>query len=117
MGDQHCDGLLLGEGTIFQVYSPDMMRQEKARSKIREDLDGAVQQWTDKLKMWVFVYNERRGLPPDIARLLDSEIEAMQVRYPDLVIETWSSEHLWQEIVRELPIQDRTEILGPPPGF
>ena len=116
MGDWKCDGFLLAEATIFQVYSPDLMRKENVRAKIREDLDGAVKQWGDKLKMWVFVYNERRGLPPDVAGILDSEIEAMKERHSHLTIEAWSSDHLWQEILRELPIQDRTEILGPPPG-
>src|SRR3954447_2492132 len=42
IGDRKCDGLYFGNGTAFQVYSPDRLTQAKTLAKIEEDLAGAV---------------------------------------------------------------------------
>ena len=65
IGDRKCDGLFHAEGAVFQVYSPDDLKLAELKSKIKEDLDGAVAQWVQILKEWTFVYNVRRGLPPE----------------------------------------------------
>ena len=111
IGDRKCDGLYYGKGIAYQVFSPDAMKQAKTLTKIEEDLSGAVRHWREDLKSWVFVYNTRQGLAPDIPRLLKSEGK----KYPGLEIKPLSDDDLWK-IVRKLSIQDRTEILGPPPG-
>ena len=52
-------------------------------TKIDEDLAGAVEHWGDRLKTWIFVYNARRGLPPDIPAMLQEQ----QERYPDVAFD------------------------------
>ena len=44
----------------------------------------------DRLKTWVFVYNARRGLPPDIPAMLQEEKE----KHPAVAIDAWSSDAL-----------------------
>lgn len=111
-GDRKVDGLYWDDGTAYQVYSPDEMKEAETRSKIAEDLDGAVTHWAKRLKRWVFVYNARRGVPPDVVRLLNEQ----RSKYPDITISPMSNDDLWK-IVRGLSEQDRVELLGPPPGL
>ena len=82
IGDRKADGLFIAEGTVYQVYSPDILTQAKVIEKVDEDLDGAVLHWGDDMKKWVFVYNVRRGLPPDIPKILMSK----QKQYPQILI-------------------------------
>ena len=112
IGDRKCDGLFFVAGVIFQVYSPDEMQQAKVISKIDEDLDLAVQHWQDILTGWTFVYNVRRGLPPDIPQMLYTKRE----QYPNVKIDHLSSDGLW-ELARGLTLQQRAEILGAPSGY
>jgi hypothetical protein len=112
MGDLKSDGLYWGDGVVFQVYAPDEMKQAATKKKIKEDLAGAARHWGGDLKEWVFVYNVRRGLPPDVARILRQE----QKKYPDVWIRPLSNDQLW-EIIRGLSVQQRSEILGAPTGY
>jgi hypothetical protein len=111
LGDRKADGLLLSEKTVFQVYSPDDFTQEKAIEKINDDLDGAVKEWGDNLETWTFVYNARRGLPPDIPKILVEK----QKQFPQVKINSLSKEGLW-EIARHLSLQQMAEVFGPPIG-
>lgn len=113
IGDRKCDGLFEAGSTIFQVYSPDELKQAELQKKIEEDLDGAVKHWGNVLQTWVFVYNARRGLPPDILR---ETLRKKQLQYPNITIKPLSSDELW-EITRGLSLQQRTEILGAPSGY
>lgn len=114
IGDRKCDGLFLAEDafTVFQVYSPDEMKQEDILRKIDEDLDGAVTHWSDLLRCWIFVYNVRRGVPPDVP----GAIQRKRIKYPRVDIDHWSSDTLWEKI-RSLTLQQRAEILGAPSGY
>lgn len=113
IGDRKCDGLLFDDGVVFQVYSPDELKQAEVEAKIQEDLEGASKHWGDAgLQKWVFVYNVRRGLPPDIPRTLKAE----QLKYPNVQLDLLSSDQLW-EMLRTLPLQVRCEVLGPPNGY
>lgn len=112
LGDRKCDGLYWGAGVVFQVYSPDELKQADTVKKIEEDLNGAVEEWGDELKKWVFVYNTRRGVGPDIPKILLEQ----RAKYPNITIEPLSSEALW-ELLRDLNVQQRAEILGPPSGY
>lgn len=114
IGDRKCDGLFISKdkSTVFQVYSPDELKQAEVQKKVDEDLDGAVEHWGDDLKKWVFVYNVRRGLPPDIPKTLKEK----QKQYPHLKLDHLSSDRLW-EIARSLTVQQRAEILGAPSGY
>ncbi len=53
MGDKKNDGMLLHSGVIFAAYSPDEFKQAALVTKIKEDLEGAIDHWKDKgLKRW-----------------------------------------------------------------
>ena len=110
IGDRKCDGLFREDSTFFQVYSPDELEQAKVQKKIDEDLDGAFEHWGNGLKTWVFVYNVRRGVPPDILGTLQKK----QREYPDIEVSHLSNDDLW-EIACGLSHQQRAEILGVPP--
>lgn len=113
IGDRKCDGLYYKDGVVYQVYSPDELRQAETQAKIEEDLAGAVKHWTERgLKKWVFVYNARRGLAPDIPGTLAEQMK----KYPWLEIDHLSDSELWDK-VRGLPLQARVEILGAPVGY
>ncbi len=112
IGDRKTDGLFFAKGVVFQVYSPDELTQAALKKKIREDLAGAVKHWKTALKKWIFVYNVRRGLPPDIPFLLNAE----KAKYPKVKLEPLSSDELWER-TRSLPLSKRCEILGPPVGY
>lgn len=114
IGDRKSDGMFVSSSgsTIFQVYSPDELKQAEVEKKINEDLDGAYEHWKMTLKTWVFVYNVRRGLPPDIP----STLLAKQKEYPDITLEHLSSDGLW-EMARTLTLQQRVEVLGAPSGY
>ncbi len=108
IGDRKCDGLFRVESRFFQVYSPDELKQAQLKKKIHADLDGAVKHWSD-MKEWVFVYNVRRGVPPDIPKILQQK----QKQYPNIEIDHWSNHYLW-EMARGLSLQQRAEVLGAP---
>lgn len=110
-GDRKCDGLFRQDGIFFQVYSPDELKQAQVRKKINEDLDGAIKHWSDELKAWTFVYNARKGVPPDIPKILQEK----QLQYPLIKVEHLSNDGLW-EIARGLTLQKRSEIFGAPPS-
>lgn len=112
IGDRKADGLFRAEGAVFQVYSPDELTQANVVKKIDEDLEGAVSEWGDDIKSWTFVYNVRRGLPPDIPMILNGK----QRQYPHIAIRDLSNDGLW-EILRALTPQQRAEILGAPIGY
>lgn len=114
IGDRKCDGLFIADGasTVFQVYAPDELKQDELIRKIDEDLEGAILQWRESLQCWIFVYNVRRGVPPDVGRLLLKK----QKTHPQLEIDHWSSDALWEKI-RAMPLQQRVEILGAPNGY
>jgi hypothetical protein len=113
IGDRKCDGLFWGDGTVCQVYSPDKLRQAVTVGKIQEDLAGAVTHWGTQLRRWVFVYNTRLGVPPDIPRTLNG----LQSQYPDIAIEPLSDVQIWELMRERLNVQQRAEIVGAPPGF
>jgi len=112
LGDRKCDGLFRTNSTVFQVYSPDELKQSEVLKKINEDLDGAVKHWGEEMKKWVFVYNARRGIAPDIPKMLENK----QKEYPDLRVEHLSNDSLW-EVARGLTLQQRSEVLGAPSGY
>ena len=114
IGDRKCDGLFFADGqsTVFQVYSPDELKQAEVITKIDEDLEGACLHWGDNLKEWVFVYNARRGLAPDIPLTLQQK----QTQYPSVHLDHLSNDALW-EMARTLTLQQRSEVIGAPSGY
>jgi len=114
IGDRKCDGLYFAEepSTVFQVYSPDTLTLKEVQDKIDEDLTGAYEHWKETLKTWIFVYNVRRGLAPDVPKTL---YEKKSI-YPTIALDHLSNDGLW-EIARSLTLQQRCEIFGAPNGY
>ncbi len=112
IGDRKCDGLFFVDGIVFQVYSPDELTQADLITKIEEDLEGAAEHWKGALKEWVFVYNVRRGLPPDVPAILKEQ----KKKYKKITLDHMSSDKLW-EMARGLTLQQRAEVLGAPVGY
>lgn len=113
LGDRKCDGLLLADTTIFQVYAPDELRLNDLKDKIDEDLDFAAEYWKEFLQAWYFVYNVRRGVAADVAMLLLEK----KAKYPHLEIDHLSNDALWEIARNELSLQQRVEVLGAPAGY
>lgn len=69
-GDQKCDGYILSTGSFYQVYAPDELDAKSAVKKMNDDFAGALAQWNDKIKNWIFVHNAKVGVPPHILQQL-----------------------------------------------
>ncbi len=110
-GDWKSDGWIPTSGTLFQCYAPEGLAAKKLAQKITEDFDGARAKWAGKMKTWTFVYAAQGKLPPFVVSL----IEDLRIAHPNLSIETWNHERLWQ-IVRDLSSEARSAILGAVPS-
>lgn len=108
IGDKKSDGVFNLGKTVFQVYSPEELTLSEVKQKINDDLLGAVQHWSNSMERWVFVFNTRFGLAPDVPLLLAEK----QSEYPHIEIASLSNDELWTTMC-ELSAQQRAEILGP----
>lgn len=113
LGDRKTDGFDTETRTVYQVYSPHTMELAKTVRKIREDLQGAVEFWNDRMRAWTFVYNARGrhpkpGIPTDVASVLVDEA----ARYAHLRLDLLSDDDLWRIVRDELSPADRAEVLG-----
>jgi hypothetical protein len=109
-GDRKCDGLLLGDGVMFQVYAPESLNAASTVAKIAQDFSGVKARWKS-LRKWVFV--TRHPLPPAVVQaLVDLKADEGNA---GVRIESWGVERLWDE-VKALSLQDRIELLGPVPA-
>jgi len=71
-GDRKCDGYHQSFKRVYQVYAPEKMQVWETNTKIEEDFNGALEHWKERMRTWVFVHNQWRGLPADVVtRLLD----------------------------------------------
>ncbi|MDX1003198.1 ABC-three component system protein [Sinorhizobium medicae] len=89
-GDLKCDGRRVSNGSVFQCYAPDAMREANVIAKIEEDFHGARAHWAGNMQEWVFVHNDGRGLPPNAVQHLD----ALRRAHAPLQISTWSEPEL-----------------------
>lgn len=112
-GDRKSDGYVPSRKHHFQVYAPPTgIDAAKTCVKIKGDFDGALGHWPD-MRTWTFVWSTPRGgLPPQVVQLLDTITE----EHPDVCVEQCGMEVLWRR-VRELPEQDRVELLGTVPSL
>lgn len=69
-GDLKCDGFQASNRTVFQCYAPDAMKLEPLLAKIDGDFAGARIHWKTQMLRWVFVHNDRRGLPAEAVKRL-----------------------------------------------
>ena len=108
-GDGKCDGFLASERTVFQVYAPREMKERDLIGKITVDFTGAHKFWVAQMECWIFVHNDREGLPPYAQKhLLDLESENAPIR-----IGNWGYEPLR---IKLFSLSDNSieAILGPP---
>lgn len=111
IGDRKMDGLFVGEKNVFQVYSPDELKQAQLVAKMQEDLEGAIDELGDRMDKWTFVYNTRRGNPPDVALLLQD----LAIEHAGIEVAHMSDYGLWKLVRENLTPEERTEILSAPP--
>jgi len=69
-GDKKCDGIVKSSRKLLQVYAPHQMHSATTIAKIDDDFPGAVENWGDHFDQWVFLHNQVKGLPPDVAKHL-----------------------------------------------
>ena len=89
-GDLKCDGYRVTTRTVFQCYAPDKMRDSALIRKITSDFDGARNHWGRRMRRWVLVHNDHRGLPARAVQHIDS----LRGSYPNIRIETWGEPEL-----------------------
>lgn len=106
-GDKKCDGYQPSQDRVFQVYAPEQMVSASAIAKINEDFRGALLSW--KMKEWVFVHNQHRGLPPDVVRRL-----AFLKKCKSVTVGHWGEIELLNEFL-ELRSADQAAIVGAAP--
>ena len=113
-GDKQLDAYRL-DTTVFAVYAPRDTRHTIASTiaKITSDFDGAkktLEEMDLELDKWVFVSNDREGIPVDIVTHIAKINDANET----VTIEYWEFEAIWNEIAR-LDMLHLEELFGPAP--
>lgn len=106
-GDLKCDGFRPSDGTVFQCYAPEMARLTELLAKIGEDFEGARTHWGAKMKRWVFVHNDVRGLPAQAVRRL----EDLRAAHPTIVIAVFSEAELRDQVM-QLALHQLEDLFG-----
>jgi hypothetical protein len=109
-GDFKCDGRHVPLGRIHQCYAPDSMRDIETIAKIDSDFAGALKHWASFMKIWCFVHNDTRGLPPAVLQHLDT----LRVQHPAIAIEIWGEAPL-RDIVLAMPVEKLVHAFGHAP--
>ncbi|MBZ9647604.1 hypothetical protein K9B33_08625 [Sphingobium sp. 3R8] len=110
-GDLKCDGFRASDGTVFQSYAPDTMKLEALLAKIEEDFSGARTHWGDRMRRWIFVHNDPRGLPAEAVRLL----EDLRHANPSIDIATFAEAEM-RMVVMGLALHQLEELFGSAPS-
>src|SRR5581483_11629599 len=110
-GDKKCDGIVKSLRKLLQVYAPQSMKSDATIAKINEDFAGAVKNWADLFDEWIFVHNQVKGLPPDVAKHLIS-IDGSHKKN----VTHWSESQVIA-LVEQLSDVHVEVLLGPLPDF
>jgi hypothetical protein len=86
-GDGGNDGFIISEGKFFALYSPKSSTAEHRNfDKVRSDFEKLINgKYKDKVKEWVFVYNDKFDGEP---RILE-EIEKIEKYNSNIKMERW----------------------------
>lgn len=95
LGDFKCDGYLSTERTVFQCFAPERPTPTDFVSKINTDFEGARSHFGARMRKWVFVHNSRNGLPA----LAADQISQLNAGHPALTIESWTPDHLIDQLM------------------
>ena len=110
-GDWKSDGMQVSTGTIFQCYAPETTTDNKMITKINADFTGALNKWPNRMKVWVFVHNDSRGLPPTVI----DHIDTLRKQNPGVNIKIWSEPNLY-ELFNSLTNEAKNLLFGPVPN-
>ncbi|MBL6927687.1 MAG: hypothetical protein ISR44_00820 [Rhodospirillales bacterium] len=95
VGDMKCDGYRNSEKAVFQSYAPEKYEASKFVGKINDNFNGARIWFGEKMQKWVFVHNQKGGLPAEAGMfILD-----LEKQNPNIKLETWTPEHLVQQLL------------------
>jgi len=100
IGDLGADGLRLHNGRLYACYGPETFDVRRVGGKFSSDLAKALAKRPGEFKAFVFVYNDARGLHPEVSRLLAQA----RIQHPVLEFEPMGPPHLLRklfELVRE----------------
>jgi Protein of unknown function (DUF2806) len=112
-GDLKNDGYCTESRIFFQCYAPDpnSLTNEEAKnkvikSKITEDFEGCKAKWSN-VKEWIFLCNSR-NINADIAKHIDE----IRVKNPEISINGYSCEQIWDSYLIGLNEAQLTDIFG-----
>lgn len=118
IGDLGADGLRLYGGRLYACYAPEVFDVARVNEKFASDLAKAILKRPDEFSVFVFVYNDVRGLHPEVTRLLvhaskehqDLKFEPMGP--PDLLRELWKLVRQEIEDLLRTPIPIQEFVYG-----
>lgn len=105
-GDKKSDGRRISTETIYQCYAPESSATfaKHAASKIADSFPAVTTFWPN-LKEWVFVHNNREGIPAAVS----DKLESIRADYPHLKIRQRSRDFL-RELHDQLNLSDLRDI-------
>lgn len=91
-GDTKNDGYCAKARVFFAAHATRGERIDKAKAKIRADLEGCLQEHRN-VRVWRFLTNDT--LPGEVDQFIDNELRPS---HPDVIIEVWGLKTLANEI-------------------
>jgi hypothetical protein len=112
-GDGGLDGFRLSTSGVFQVYAPRDQKTGEIVEKIEADIVKArdyLKVRNVEMKCWTFVHNDFDGVAPAVV----AKLAAVQQANPNVTIERWSHEMIWQ-VLKTLERDQLVELFGEGP--
>jgi hypothetical protein len=111
IGDLSADGLTLHDRKLYACYGAQVNDPDSVRSKVLQDLDGALAKRPGEFDTFVFVHNDRRGVRPEVSRTL---LQASD-KHAELSFENFGLPRFHNELCR-LERWQVEDLLGPLPA-
>ena len=119
-GDSKTDARTRSDRTIYQCYAPETLSRDRLIAKMNDDFTGAVANWPNWIRRWVFVHNDLRGL----AKAIYDHQDALRSMHPSVEIEIWGEAALtrladrmdlsgWETMFGVVPSRNDVEALAP----
>lgn len=112
-GDGGLDGIILSENAVVAVYAPRHMSQSELEAKLATDFATAAKTLDDrgaKMAKFVFVHNDE-----GLTKLVGAFLLGFRQTNPDVVIEIWTFERLWNLMEAKFSEDRLEDLLGPAP--
>jgi hypothetical protein len=107
LGGQGADGIRMNARKLYVCYSPEMIDVAKVTAKFWSDLESATRQRPGQFGTFVFVFNNKRGMHPEVATMLAEARDAN----PGLLFESMGCIKLWHEVMK-LSKEDCEDLFG-----